>query len=188
MASLLNGEKERVPPSPGSSQEQLRRGVAQIPSIGTWSLPSWLCGVLRIPLEMKLLAANLMITAVAVLLLFGPVRFESDRLMDAIFVATALGAGSLVNFCLVRLALRPVRSLTQVAWLVSEGLLGARVPSSTTADRQLTQLSLTINGLLDDLVNERARISKLSGEPVKHTLGVVRSRGAFVASYSRLSR
>jgi methyl-accepting chemotaxis protein len=137
---------------------------------------------------MKLLAANLMITVVAVVLLFGPIRFQPNRLVDAMIIAVALGTGTLVNVYLVRIALRPIHSLTQVAWLVSQGLLGARVPSSITADSQLTQLSTTINGLLDDLVKERARISKLSGEPVATRLGVIRSAPAFQSSLSTLSR
>ena len=123
---------------------------------------------------MKLVGANLMITAVALVLLFGPVRLEPNRLMDAIVVAAALGIGSLVNLFLVRLALAPIHNLTRVAWLVSEGRLGARAPLSITADRQLVQLSVTINGLLDDLVRERARISRFAGERVSGRLGVDR--------------
>ena len=178
MASLLRGEKEPIPPRLLASDDQSRRGNARVSRATTRSLPSWLCAVLQIPVEMKLLGANLTITIVAVGLLFGPVRLESNRLADAVIVGAALGIGSLMNFVLVRLALRPINSVTQVAWLVSQGLLGVRVPASITADRHLAQLSATINALLDDLVKERAGISKLSGQPVDRRLGVVRSARA----------
>jgi hypothetical protein len=94
--------------------------------------PTWLRTILGVPLEMKLLGANLIIMLAAVAMLFGPIKFEPTRLLDAIVVVAALAAGSLVNIALVRLALRPINSLTQVAWLVSQGLLGARVPRCTT--------------------------------------------------------
>jgi methyl-accepting chemotaxis protein len=120
--------------------------------------------MLRIRLELKLLGANLIIMVVAVLMLFGPFRFEPTLLMDAVIVVGALGVGSIASFVLVRLALRPVKNLTHVAWLVSEGVLGARVPTSVLADRELVQLSTTINELLDDLVAEQDQIRKLWAE------------------------
>lgn len=185
MASLLRREKELMLPRLLASEDPSRREKARVSRATARSLPSWLCAVLQIPVEMKLLGANLMITIVAVVLLFGPVRLEPDRLTDAVIVGAAFGIGSLVNFVLVRLALSPVNSITQVAWLVSQGLLGARVPASITADRHLAHLSVTINALLDDLVQQRARISKLSGEPVERGLGVVRSGETRDASLAR---
>jgi methyl-accepting chemotaxis protein len=128
------------------------------------SIPFWLHPILSIPLELKLLGANLVIMAAAVLLLFGPLRLEPTRITDALIVVAALAVGAVVNFILVRLALRPVKDLTHVAWLVSEGLRGARVPASITADSELTQLSTTINQLLDDLVTDRVKINKLARE------------------------
>jgi methyl-accepting chemotaxis protein len=128
------------------------------------SIPFRLHTVLSIPLEVKLLGANLVILATAVLMLFGPVRLEPTRLTDALVVVAGLGVGAFVNFALVRLALRPIKTLTRVGWLVSEGLRGARVPESIVADSELTQLSTTINQLLDDLVTDRVKINKLTRE------------------------
>jgi len=128
------------------------------------SIPSWLRSLLQIPLELKLLGANLIIMVAAVLMLFGPFRLEPTRLTDALIVVTALGVASIVSFVVVRLALRPLKSLTRVGWLVSEGVLGARVPSCVVADSELAQLSTTINELLDDLVAERDEVRKLGGE------------------------
>jgi HAMP domain-containing protein len=124
------------------------------------SMPGWVETILRIPLALKISGANLIIMVVAVFMLFGPMQLEPDRLTDAVIVVSALAAGAVVNFFLVRLALRPVGTLTQVAWLVSQGLLGARVPASIMADRELMQLSATINGLLDDLVAERDKLAR----------------------------
>ena len=124
------------------------------------AVPAWLCVILGVPLEMKLLGANLIIMLAAVTMLFGPIELETTRMTDALLVVTALAAASLVNVALVRLALRPLKSLTQVAWLVSQGLLGARVPASMMADRELTQLSRTINQLLDDIVAQRDKLDR----------------------------
>jgi methyl-accepting chemotaxis protein len=129
----------------------------------TRSIPFWQ-RILSIPLELKLLGANLVIMGAAVLLLFGPVRLEPTRLTDALIVVAALGVAAVINFVLVRVALRPIKVLTRVAWLVSEGLRGERVPESIVADSELNQLSHTINRLLDDLVTERVRINKLAAE------------------------
>jgi hypothetical protein len=148
--------------------EQIGRGTdpagpqfPQVVRVSSRSVPEWLESVLRIPLELKILGANLIIMIVALFALFGPVRVEPTPTVEALIVVAALGVGAMVNFFLIKLALRPIASLTHVAWLVSQGLLGARVPSSPMADRELTQLGLTINQLLDDLVAERSRTARL---------------------------
>jgi hypothetical protein len=64
----------------------------------------------------------------------------------------------------VRLALRPVKDIARIAWLVSEGVRGERVPESIVADSELIQLSATINQLLDELVSERIQINKLAAD------------------------
>jgi hypothetical protein len=123
-------------------------------------MPRWLETIFRIPLELKILGANLIIMIVAALMFFGPIRLEPTRFIEALIVVGALGLGAIVNFFLVRLALRPVGNVTHVAWLVSEGLLGARVPPCAIADRDMTQLSATINELLDDLTAEREKTGR----------------------------
>jgi hypothetical protein len=140
----------------------MRNAITHASQIERRTIPSWMHRILGIPLERKLLGANLIIMIVAVLMLFGPFRLEPTRLTDAVVVGAALALGCVVNFVLVRVALRPVNSLTHVGWLISEGLLGARVPESLVADPDLTHLSTTINELLDDLVAERARTSASS--------------------------
>jgi signal transduction histidine kinase len=81
-------------------------------------------------------------------------------------VVAALAIGAMVNFALVRLALHPINTLECVARRVSEGRLTERVPTSVVADRELTQLSTTINDMLDTLAAARERMRKLGAEVV----------------------
>jgi len=84
-------------------------------------VPRWVRAILGIPLQAKLLGANLIILSVAVLVLFGPIQLHPGRLTDVYVVMAALIIGAAVNFVLVRLALRPIDALERVARLVSEG-------------------------------------------------------------------
>jgi signal transduction histidine kinase len=128
--------------------------------------PRWLRAILGIPLQAKLLGANLIILAVVVMVLFGPIHLQPGHLTDVLVVVAALTIGATVNFALVRLALRPIDALQRVARLVSEGRLSERVPASIVADRELTQLSTTINEMLDSLSAGRDRMRKLGAEVV----------------------
>src|SRR5687768_17899699 len=129
-------------------------------------VPSSLRVLLEVPLEIKLLGANLIILGVAVLVLFGPIHLHPGRLTDVYVVVAALILSAAVNFALVRLALRPVNALERVARLVSEGRLAERVPESIVADRELTRLLTTINEMLDSLAAGRERMRKLGAEVV----------------------
>ncbi len=129
-------------------------------------IPRWLRMILGIPLEMKLLGANLIILGVAVLVLFGPVSFNSSRATDLSVMGIALAVGAIVNFGLVKLALRPVHTLQHVARRVSGGYLSTRVPASIVADRDLNQLANTVNHMLDTLAASRERMRKLGAEVV----------------------
>lgn len=130
-------------------------------------VPGWLRRLLAISLELKLLGANLVIIAVAALALFGPVRLNPSRSTDVLVVLIALSVGALVNFALVRLALRPINTLEHVARRVSEGRMAERVPASIVADPDLQQLSETINDMLDKLAAGRERMRKLGAEVVE---------------------
>ena len=129
-------------------------------------VPRWLRAILGIPLQAKLLGANLIIVAVVVTVRSGPIHLERGRLTDVLVVVAALMIGAAVNFALVRLALRPIDALQRVARLVSQGRLSERVPASIVADRELTQLSTTINEMLDSLSAGRDRMRKLGAEVV----------------------
>jgi signal transduction histidine kinase len=126
--------------------------------------PRWLRPVLEVPLEVKLLGANLIIVGVAVLLLFGPVHLQLTLLTDAYIVVAAIVLGATVNFGLVRLALGPIRSIERVGNWVSQGRFGERVPASMVADHRLARLSTAINEMLDRLAVDRKRMEKLGAE------------------------
>ncbi|HEX6050668.1 MAG TPA: hypothetical protein VFZ21_15420, partial [Gemmatimonadaceae bacterium] len=100
-------------------------------------IPRWLRPILQVPLEAKLLGANLIIVGIALLLMLGPVQLEPSRLTDAYIVVGALILAAAVNAWLVRLALAPLKSIERVAKWVSQGRLGERVPASVLADREL---------------------------------------------------
>lgn len=147
----------------------LGSGAARIRRKDESRIPRWLHPILEVPLELKLLGANLVIVGVAFLLLFGPVKLQPSRLTDAYIVVAVLMLGAAVNIGLVRLALRPLTSIERVAKWVSQGRLGERVPSSVVADHELARLSRTINQMLDSLAADRKRIE---------TLGARMPRGA----------
>jgi two-component system sensor histidine kinase UhpB len=144
----------------------LDRRAARIRRKDTPRVPRWLRLILEVPLEMKLVGANLIIVGVAGLLLFGPVQLQPTRLTDAYIVVAALILGATVNFVLVRVALGPIESLERVARWVSEGRLAERVPASMVADQELARLSKTINEMLDSLAAGRERMEKLGEEVI----------------------
>jgi len=144
----------------------LDRRSARIRRRDTPRVPRWLRLILEVPLDMKLLGANLIIVGVAGLLLFGPVQLQPARLTDADIVVAALILGATVNFVLVRLALGPIESLERVAKWVAEGRLAERVPASMVADHELARLSKTINEMLDSLAAGRERMEKLGAEVI----------------------
>ena len=144
----------------------LDRRVSPIRRKASPRIPRWLRLVLEVPLEMKLLGANLIIVAVAGLLLFGPVQLQPARLTDAYIVIVTLIIGATVNLVLVRLALGPIESLERVARWVSEGRLAERVPTSIVADHELARLSKTINEMLDNLAAGRERVERLGAEVI----------------------
>ena len=118
--------------------------------------------VLRVPLLLKLLGANLLIVVVALAEQYVfPGGSAQTRLLSVLvlsFGATAL---------LVWLALRPIAKLEATAERVSSGDYGARVPLSPVADRAVAQLSATMNRLLDRVEADRARIQYLAGRSVR---------------------
>jgi len=139
-------------------------GAAPIRRNDEARIPRWLHPILEVPLELKLLGANLIIVGVALLLMFGPVKLQPSRLTDTYIVVGVLMLGAVVNAGLVRLALRPLKSIERVATWVSQGRLGERVPTSIVADRELARLSRTINEMLDSLAADRKQIETLGAE------------------------
>ena len=122
--------------------------------------------VLRAPLAIKLLGANLLIAAAA---LATALSFESgDGSHPELFwvLAAALAVAVVGNIVLVTIALRPVRSLIDAAERVRAGELETRVTPSRVADRELVRLGNTLNRLLDELGAERARLRELAAQVI----------------------
>jgi len=147
-------------------QSRPDRGRRRIPARTPVRTPQWVRATLGVPLDIKLLGANLIILGVAVLALLGPVQLGPGHLSDLYVVVAALIVGATVNFALVKVALRPINALERVAKRVSEGRLSERVPISLLADRELTHLSNTVNEMLDSLAAGRNRMRKLGAEVV----------------------
>ncbi len=121
--------------------------------------------ILRVPLVAKLIGANVIIVASA----FALQAAAISRLtrLELIIAAAALVSASVVNFLLVRLALKPIHELETLADRVTEGEFSARIAPSPYADKDLEQLTQTVNGLLDSLAQERQRIQDLGVDVVR---------------------
>ena len=121
--------------------------------------------VLSVPLVAKLIGANVIIVASAFALQASLInRLERGEIATAV---AALAVASLVNFLLVRVALKPIAELEGLALRVTKGEFDARGVSSPYADKDLARLSDTVNNLLDSLAQERQRIQELGAEVVR---------------------
>lgn len=138
---------------PGSHVLRWRRWRATRITIAT---------VLRAPLVLKIIGANLVI---ATLTLWAAIALHltdtGDRRLTLLLVA-AIAVAQLFNALLVILALRPLRSVEDVAARVGSGDASARVPVSPLADRRMASLARSLNRLLDTLMRERARVRQLA--------------------------
>lgn len=119
--------------------------------------------ILRVRLAGKLAGANAVVVAVAV---WALVARGSEEWPVAI-VALALAAGVVVNYILVRIALRPLRELEAAADRVWRGDLDARVAASPIADPEMARVGGTVNRLLDGLAGDRARMRELAAAAVE---------------------
>lgn len=120
--------------------------------------------VLGVPLVGKLIGANVIIVVVAIAMHAGFTDTRGGA--EIVWIIAALFAASLVNFFLVRVALKPVEELEELAERVSAGDFKARGTPSPFADASLRRLGHTVNGLLDSLAAERKRIQDLGAEVV----------------------
>lgn len=121
-------------------------------------------GILRVPLPVKLIGANLLIAVLAWGALFVGPR-DSERLLVSLGVG--LLAGVLANLALVTLALRPIRDLQRTVWHIWHGDPAARVPTSPIGDPKLDQVGVTVNALLDHLEQDRGRLHALATEVIR---------------------
>jgi signal transduction histidine kinase len=130
-------------------------------------LPDWISRFLAVPLSAKLAGANLTIVIAALGAALYTHRPEPEDGKLLLLMATALGLSLVVSVGLVLAALRPLRYLEQAALHVSSGDLGARVPSSALADRNIARIGRTFNHVLDNLIADRARARRLASEVIR---------------------
>ncbi len=129
-------------------------------------LPRMIASFLRVPLVIKLISANVLI---AIVTLAAMMVTHAMTPSDSRFIPLVIGAvvaAQLVNSALVMVALRPIRSLEEVASRVSSGDVGARVPHSALADRDVARTGRALNQVLDALMRERDRIRRLAAKVI----------------------
>ena len=128
------------------------------------SVPRWLESLLRIPLPMKLVGANLLllVAATGTALVLRQRELSTAPVLTVVIIAFL--AALLLNTGLVMLAVRPLRVLEKTVDTIWHGDLGARVPTSLLADRHVTRVARMFNILLDGLVADRARTRRLATE------------------------
>jgi len=120
---------------------------------------------LRVPLLGKLAGANLLIVVAALVVVVAERQGKLPG--DAVSIlGIALGVSLVVNLGLVHVALRPLSELELTAARVSAGDLGARVADRMLADRDMARVGTTLNTLLDNLTNDRARVRRLAAQVI----------------------
>lgn len=130
---------------------------------------SLLSRLLRVPLFLKVLLANAVVVAVAVVAtaLFTAGQFpEVDHGAISLpvaglgLLALALSAG--LNAVILRAALAPVLELEKAARRVEQGELEARARTSPVADAELSRLTGVFNSMLDSLKVQRRRLRQMT--------------------------
>ena len=121
--------------------------------------------ILRVPLLAKLAGANLLIVVSALIGVSVERRFGTPATVISI-LGVALGASLVINLVLVYVALRPLSDLELTATRLSAGDMEARVPASVLADRDMARVGTTLNALLDQLTEDRARARRLAAQVI----------------------
>lgn len=138
--------------------------ASSTPSGSTARVPRWLERLLRIPLPVKLMGANVFLFAAATTTALVVRHRELSNGPVLTVVIVAFVAALLLNTGLVMLAVRPLRVLERTVDRIWHGDLAARVPTSLLADRHVTRVVRMFNILLDGLVADRARTRRLATE------------------------
>jgi len=127
-------------------------------------VPRWIERLLRIPLLVKLVGANvlLLVVAATTALVLRHRELSTGPVLTVVIIAYLVAL--LLNTGLVMLAVRPLRVLEKTVDTIWHGDLDARVPMSLLADRHVRRVARMFNILLDGLVADRARTRRLASE------------------------
>lgn len=125
-----------------------------------------LLALLRVPLLVKILVANLVLVGAAVVAgVCLAQRARTDGVFDPLVLlvgGAALVMTVVLNGVIVWLALRPLAALEDTAARVASGDAGARVPVSPLADRSFARVVQTFNGVLDAAESNRRRLREVA--------------------------
>lgn len=147
---------------PRDTEYDADASARQAAADGTRRVPGWVERLLRIPLLVKLVGANvlLLVVAATTALVLRHRELSTGPVLAVVIVAYLLAL--LLNTGLVMLAVRPLRVLEKTVDTIWHGDLDARVPTSLLADRHVTRVARMFNILLDGLVADRARTRRLA--------------------------
>jgi signal transduction histidine kinase len=126
----------------------------------------WLA-MLRVPLLGKLAGANVLVATVAAVALMIVHRDGADGDVLLGFAVLALAVGVVASVVLIKVALRPVAHLRSTLRRFASGEAGVRIRPSLVADRDLAGIGDAVNDLLDDLLDERARVRQLARDTIR---------------------
>lgn len=129
--------------------------------------PAGAVRILRVPLAIKLVGANLLVALVAWSTTYFHERGNPGSGHMEVVLALALVTGLAVNLLLVFLALHPVRELERTVQRLWHGDADARVLRSPVGDPRLDQVGGTLNALLDNLNQDRERLHGLASEVIR---------------------
>lgn len=127
---------------------------------------SWTLPLLRVPLAWKLAGANVLIALVAIGADASGHRSTGDATWTPVITGVAITAALLMNFVLVRIALRPLWQLEATVRRVSRGDFDSRVPPSPLADWDMSRVASMVNLLLDTVSNDRLRRRQLTSQVI----------------------
>ena len=130
------------------------------PRARTPRVPGWTRALLRVPLALKLVGANVLVLGATAAVVLASHVDDPRGIMLVVVGAVAVGLAA--STALVFLALRPVRELESTAARVWRGDFAARVAPSLLADRDIARAGHTLNLLLDGLTSDRARMRQLA--------------------------
>lgn len=130
--------------------------------------------LLQLPLFYKLLIANLAIVVLGAvagtIITVEHVRtFPEDLHYELIivFAAAGLSISFVVNFVVLKLALRPLDRLQAGVDDVRQGRLDVRIEADPLSDDRFKRLTATFNQMLDTLEEDAARLHRVSGEIIQ---------------------
>ncbi len=126
-----------------------------------------IASVLRVSLAAKLIGANIVIVAAAVIAELYARGVGAGASASTGILLLALIVGTAINVFLTHTALRPIRDIEGTIMRMWRGDTESRVTSSAVADPELDRIGQTLNSLLDRLERDRVEMRALAGEVVR---------------------